>query len=113
MIHGWYIDVQKRLIFTDVDGNPIGEPIEGIGGGGGGGGGSTTNAEMTASNSTGWISKSISAGDSISVRVTWSSIENNLPTGNGVATIKVNNIVKSTYEVPQGEIVIDLTDLLI
>lgn len=114
MIHGWYVDVQKRLIFTDVDGNPIGEPIEGIGGsgGGGGGGGSITNAEMTASNSTGWISKSISAGDSISVRVTWSSVENNLPTGNGVATIKVNNIVKSTYEVPQGEIVIDLADLL-
>lgn len=114
MIHGWYIDVQKRLIFTDVDGNPIGDPIEGIGGsgGGGGGGGSATNAEMSATNTTGWISKSISAGESISVKILWTSIENDLPTGNGVATIKVNNLTKATYEVPQGEITIDLTSYL-
>ena len=111
MIHGWYVDVQKRLIFTDADGNPIGDPIEGIGGGGGGGG-STTNAEMSATNTTGWISKSISAGAPVAVTVLWSSIENNIPTGNGVVTIRVNGIVKSSYEVPQGEITVNLTNYL-
>ncbi len=112
-IHGWYVDMQKRLIFTDVDGNPIGEPIEGIGGGGGGGGGgSSTNAEMSAQNTTGWISKSISAGDSISVKILWSSIENDLPTGNGVVTIKVNNLTRATFEVPQGELTLNLTEYL-
>ena len=113
MIHGWYVDVQKRLIFTDADGNPIGEPIEGIGGsGGGGGGGSSTNAEMSATNTTGWISKSVSAGAPVAVTVLWSSIENEIPTGNGVVTIRVNGIVKSSYEVPQGEITVNLTNYL-
>lgn len=114
MIHGWYIDVQKRLIFTDIDGNPIGDPIEGIGGsgGGGGGGGSATNAEMSATNTTGWISNSISAGKPVSVKILWTSIENDLPTGNGVATIRVNGLIKATYEVPQGEVTFNLTNYL-
>lgn len=113
MIHGWYVDVQKRLIFTDADGNPIGEPIEGIGGsGGGGGGGSSTNAEMSATNTTGWISKSVSAGAPVAVTVLWTSIENEIPTGNGVVTIRVNGIVKSSYEVLQGEITVNLTNYL-
>lgn len=113
MIHGWYVDVQKRLIFTDVDGNPIGEPIEGIGGGGGGGGGgSSTNADMTAENVTGWISNSVSIGTPVSVKIQWSSIENNLPTGNGTATITVNNIQKAQYEVPQGTVTIPLDDYI-
>ena len=113
MIHGWYVDVRKRLIFTDVDGNPIGDPIEGIGGsGGGGGGGSVTNAEMSATNTTGWISNSISAGDTVKVKILWSSIENDLPTGNGVATIRVNSLIKATYEVQQGEVTFDLTNYL-
>lgn len=113
MIHSWFVDVQKRLIFTDADGNPIGDPIEGIGGsGGGGGGGSTTNAEMSASNTTGWISKSVSAGSPVAVTISWSSIENDLPTGNGVITIKVNGVVKSTYEVAQGNITVTLTNYL-
>jgi len=112
MIHDWYVDVQKRLIFVDADGNPIGEPIEGIGGGGSGGSGSSTNAEMTASNTTGWISKSISAGESVIVKVMWSSIENDQPTGNGALTIRVNGLAKTTYEVPQGELNIDLTNYI-
>lgn len=112
MIHDWYVDVQNRLIFIDADGNPIGEPISGIGGGGGGGGGSSTNADMTISNTTGWISKSVSAGDKVEVKVLWTSIENDQPTGNGTATIRVNGLVKTTYEVPQGELTIDLTNYL-
>lgn len=113
MIHGWYVDVQKRLIFTDVDGNPIGDPIEGIGGGGGGGGtGPVTNAEMSATNTTGWISKSVSAGDTVNVKILWTSIENDLPTGNGIVTIRVNSLIKASYEIPQGEVTFNVTNYL-
>lgn len=114
MIHDWYINVSNELIFTDADGNPIGEPISGIGGGGGGGGGggSTTNAEMKATNTTGWISNSVSKGTPVSVRVSWYSVENDLPTGNGVASIVVNGLTKATYEIPQGEVIFELTDYL-
>ena len=113
MIHDWHINVRSELVFTDADGNPIGEPISGIGGGGsGGGGGSTTNAEMKATNTTGWISNSVSKGTPVSVRVSWYSVENEMPTGNGIATITVNGIPKTTYEVPQGEITFNLTDIL-
>ena len=110
-IHGWYVDVQKRLIFTDVDGNPIGEPIEGIGGGGSGGG-SSTNAVMSAQNTTGWIQNTVSEGATVDVKVLWSSIENDMPTGNGVATILVNKIARTSYEVSQGEVTFRLNDYL-
>lgn len=113
MIHDWHINVRNELVFTDADGNPIGEPISGIGGGGGGGGGgSVTNAEMKATNTTGWISNSVSKGTPVSVRVSWYSVENEMATGNGIATITVNGIPKTTYEVPQGEITFNLTDIL-
>ena len=112
MIHDWYIDTQNRLIFTDADGNPIGEPISGIGGGGsGGGGGSSTNAEMSAQNTTGWIQTTVSE-PKVSVKILWSSIENDMPTGNGVATIRINSIIRASYEIPQGEVTFKLNDYL-
>ena len=81
--------------------------ITGIGGGGGGGG-SSTNAVLTVTNTTGWITTTIADGNDCPVKVTWSSIENDMPTGNGTATINVNGLVKGAFEVEQGKITINL-----
>lgn len=108
-VAGGYVDVSGYLVLTDINGEQIGDRIGPFaGGGGGGGGGSSVNAEMTATNTTGWISNTISEEADCEVKILWSSIENDMPTGNGVATIKVNNVIKATFEVPQGEITFDL-----
>jgi len=112
-VAGGYADSEGYLVLTDVNGDQIGDRLGPFaGGGGGGGGGSTTGAELTAQNTTGWISNTISEGVDCIVKILWSSIENEMPTGNGTATIRVNNVVKSMFEIPQGEISINLTPYL-
>ena len=80
--------------------------------GGGGGGGEVINAKLTVENTTGWLSKTIATGSSVSVSLRWSSIEDGMPTGKGNVRIMVNDIVRASWEVDQGAISIDLTPYL-
>ena len=100
-------------LYLTVGGNPIGEPIDlsGISGGGGGGGGGN-NAVLTASNASGWINKTIAYGGPVTTAITWASIENEMPTGNGSLKVMVNGIVKSTLEVQQGTVTVNVTNYL-
>lgn len=77
--------------------------------GGGGGGGDTVNAKFDASNISGWNAKTIATGAAIAAKITWYSIENDMPTGDGSVQISVNNVIRTTYQVPQGDVTIDLT----
>lgn len=87
--------------------------ITGIGGGGGGGGGGgSNNAVLTVTNTSGWISKAISEGDSCSASFTWTSLEDSLPTGAGTLTVKVNNVTKISRTIQQGSVSLDLTPYL-
>ena len=86
---------------------PIG-PFAGGSGGGGGGGGDTIDAVFTATNTTSWVTTTISYGDNIDMSFTWSSIENGNPTGPGTVTVTVNDTVKATISVQQGDVVIPL-----
>lgn len=109
-VDGGYADGKGHLILTS-NGEPVGDPIEvGTGGGGsGGGGGETNNASLTANNVTGWLSTTIVKDSPCEVSILWSSIEDNMPTGNGTAKITVNGIVKAMLDVPQGTIKLDLS----
>ena len=78
------------------------------GGGGGGGGGSGNNAVLTVTNNSGWLSKTIADGDAAVARINWTSIEDEMPTGDGNARITVNGVVKAILNVQQGDISIDL-----
>ncbi len=77
-------------------------------GSGGGGGGSGNNATLTVSNTTGWMAKTIAPGSPCLVSLNWSSVEEDLPTGNGSLRLTVNNVVKLNTGVPQGEVTVDL-----
>lgn len=85
-------------------------PFAGSGSGSGGGGGN--NAEMTFKNTTGWIAKTIALGGDCQVTATWSSIEDNLSTGNGTLRIIVNATQRASLNVEQGAITVDLSDYL-
>ena len=83
--------------------------ITGIGGGGGGGSGSSVNnAVITVTNNTGWLSTTISSGKPCPIFLNWTSIEDNLPTGDGALQISVNGAIKTTQGIQQGNINIDL-----
>lgn len=76
-------------------------------------GGSTNNAEFKVTNNTGWLSKTIAYGAECKVLLDWSSIEDGIPTGNGVVKIGVGDTVKSIYEEKQGSIVVDIDNYLL
>lgn len=80
--------------------------------GGGGGGSDVNNAKLSVTNTSGWLSKSISQGASCVISLTWSSLEDDIPTGNGVLSIYVNNSLKSTREIEQGDVDVDIKDYL-
>jgi hypothetical protein len=80
---------------------------------GGSGGGSNNNAKFEVTNTSGWLSKTVALGASCWVSFTWSSIEDEIPTGNGVVKIAVGGSVKATYEVEQGNILIDISQYLL
>lgn len=80
--------------------------------GGGGGSGSGNNAVLTMTNTTGWLATTIASGSDCVLKASWSSLENETPTGDGTLTVKVNNVTKTTKNVSQGEITIDVKDFL-
>lgn len=107
-------DPDTGLLHFLKDGEDIVDPvyIGNIGGGGGGGSGSGNNAVMTLTNGTGWIAKTISIGADIRVSVNWSSLENETETGPGLLVVRVNNVVKRTLDVQQGDVTVDLKDII-
>lgn len=109
-----FADSQGYLHLTangeDISGG-IG-PFATGGGGGGGGGGETINAKFDAHNASGWISKSIAAGQSCTVSVQWSSIEDEMPTGSGKLKVVVNDVTRATLEVAQGLVTVDISNYL-
>ena len=103
--------VEEGLIYLVSDGEivagPFG-PFAGGSGGGGGGGSDSNNAVVRMQNSSGWSSKKIAYGSECPISVTWSSLEDDLPTGNGTMTIQVNGVTKVTKDVAQGLVTIDI-----
>ena len=89
-----------------------GIPLAGGGGGGGGGGGDVVSAVLTVTNTTGWLSKTIADGAPCSISFLWSSIEDEMPTGDGNVRITVNDVVKTTYQIQQGNVTVNVTPYL-
>lgn len=117
---GVFLDEDTNtLYFTDKNGRVIAE-VENIGRGGGGGGGgddSGSNSKIHMDNISGWQSKTLArkkdeAVPSCPVTLQWSSIENELPTGNGTLRVMVNDKTEAMLEVQQGTVVVDVAGYL-
>ena len=70
-------------------------------GGGDPSGGGGNNAVLTVTNTSGWLSKTISEGADCMVSVTWSSLEDGLPTGGGIMSVTVGGTAKLTIFLPE------------
>ena len=89
------------------------EPIgTGTGGGGGSGAGDQNAAVITAQNTTGWLSKTISYGQEVTLSIYWTSIEDEQSTGNGTLQVIVNGDTKRSLNVAQGNVSVDVTTFL-
>ncbi len=84
-----------------------------VAGGGGTGGGSTNNAEFNVTNKTGWLTKTVAHGAECNIMLEWSSIEDEISTGNGIVTISVGGTVKAVYEEKQGEVTVNIDNYLL
>ena len=88
-----------------------GIPLAG-GGGGGGGGGDVIAAKLSVENTSGWLSKTIADGSDCPVSFMWSSIEDDMPTGDGTMRITVNDVVRASMQIAQGNVSVDLAPYL-
>ena len=105
--------INGALYGINEEGDIITDPIEGIGGGGGGGGSSAATSVITITNTSGFNGKTIADGDSMPLSISWSSVESEMPTGNGSLRILVNNVLKATLnDVAQGEVTVDVAPYL-
>ena len=86
-----------------------GIPLVGGTGGGGGGSAETIKAIISVDNTSGWLSKTIASGAEVSASFYWSSIEDGMSTGDGTVRITVNDVVRSTRQISQGSVSVDLT----
>lgn len=82
------------------------------GGGGSGGGSSAGGATMRATNTTGWLSNTVVKDAPCVVSMTWSSVEDDMPNGDGTVKITVNGVLKSSRNVAQGAFEIDVSPYL-
>lgn len=100
--------VEDGYLYMTSNNEVVVGPLGPFSGGGGGGGGTGNNAVLTVSNTSGWLSKSIASGAVCEISVTWSSLEDELPTGNGTLKVTINGLVKTTQDVPQGAVTVDI-----
>lgn len=101
-------DEETSMLYLTNKGEIIGDGVHIVSGGGGSG----SNAKVTITNTTGWNSKTIADGSSCNLSFSWSSIEDELPTGNGTLTVRVGSTVKKTQDVAQGSVTVAVDDYL-
>lgn len=100
---------ENMLQLVSTSGVPIGDPVE-IKGGSGGGGGSSTTVRVT--NLNGSSSLSAAKDAPVILKFKFTSVEDGIPTGDGTCSIAVDNQVKVTYNIKQGENEIDVSPYL-
>ena len=103
---------EEGLVYLLNNGERIAGPYGPFAGGGGGGGGGSNNAILTLLNTSGWLSKTIAEGASCPISFTWSSTENDIPTGDGIFTVKINGSTRINRTISQGAIEVDIKDYL-
>lgn len=100
--------VENGYLYLTSNNEVVAGPLGPFSGTGGSGGSSGNNAVLAVSNTSGWLSKSIAYGKDCLIQITWSSLEDEMPTGNGVMKATVNGIVKAMLDIPQGAVTADL-----
>ncbi len=108
---GLYQDADTHYVYPTYK-NVVSENGIPLAGGGGSGGGDVVSAVLTVENTTGWLSKTLSQGSDCVVSFTWSSIEDDMPTGDGNVRVIVNDVVCSSSQISQGNVSVNIGNYL-
>lgn len=90
----------ENKLYLAYQGETIGDGVVLPSGGGGGGGGTTSTVRVTNNNGTNTIS--VASGNDVVLKFTFTSLEDDQPTGNGTCKILINGAVRSTFSVENG-----------
>lgn len=96
------------LHFYDAEGNDVYDPVYIQGGGGG----AISPSEVKLTNQNGTATLAAPVGNPVELIFNFTSIENDMPTGDGACQISVNGIVKTTFGIKQGLHTIDISQYL-
>ena len=102
--------VENGYLYLTANGQVVVGPLGPFSGAGTGG--DSNNAVLTMTNTTGWLAKTIAFGSDCTLTFTWSSLEEELATGNGTVFVTVNGALRLTRNVPQGETEVNVKDFL-
>lgn len=96
------------LHFYDAEGNDVYDPVYIQGGGGG----AISPSEVKLTNQNGTATLAAPVGNPVELMFNFTSIENDMPTGDGACQISVNGVVKTTFGIKQGLHTIDVAPYL-
>lgn len=104
--------VEDGYLYMTSNNEIVVGPLGPFSGSGGGGGGTGNNAVLTIANASGWLSKSVASGAACEIVINWTSLEDDLPTGNGTLKVTINGLVKTTQDIAQGKVTVDIGKFL-
>ncbi len=103
---------ENNMLQLVADNEPIGDPVEIVGGSGGGSGGGSSFV-ITLTNLLESRIITVAKGTSVELKFSYTSMDNEEYTdGNGVGTLSVGGIKQLNFSVPQGENTLDITPYL-
>lgn len=104
--------VEQGYLYLTSNGSVVAGPLGPFSGGGGGGGTGGNNASLTVTNTSGWLAKTVVENAPCNISLTWSSIEDDMPTGNGNLSVSVNGATKTILDIAQGSATVDVSKYL-
>lgn len=106
-------DEETNLLYLTAGGERISDGITVVSSVGNGSGSvSGNNAVMTLSNTTGWLSATVSETARVSLSFNWSSLESEMPTGDGTLLVRIGSS-RFSKNIKQGDVTLDLTGMLV
>lgn len=103
---------EENMLWLTSDGEQVGDPVEIVGGSGGGGGGGTSSV-VRITNNNGTSTIATASGQPVLLKFTFTSLENDEPTGDCTCSIMVNGLTKTTYPIHQGYNEKDVSEYLV
>lgn len=101
---------EDNLLYLTADGVVVSAPVEIKGGSGGGGDSSTSKVKITNNNGTSALSAA--TGSPVLLKFTFTSLEDEIPTGDFTCSISVGGKVVKTVSLAQGSHSIDVAEFL-
>lgn len=107
-----FYDENTHLLYLTSDGQIVGDGVQVASGTGGGNGSGSDDVAVRLTNQNGTASLVNAYGNAITLLFTFTSIENDLPTGDGNCRITVNGVTKVNMSISQGLNAIDVAPYL-